>query len=133
MFTFSRFPTPAANPRSALRDRHCDPPIAVGKIGRDMPGVAAEFEYVPLREADVLQQLPGGVLQPIRVNSAFFCGKIRQSIGDSDVCFAALQQFNKTFPKRSVRFWTLPHCLSTICPFCLCFARHYALSETTTC
>src|SRR5438045_9394890 len=82
-------------PSGVVRRRSRFRPIALRKFGRDMLWIAAEFEDVPLRDADVLQQLPRGVRQSLRRGDAVVRWKIRQGIGESEVSLAASQELNQ--------------------------------------
>ena len=42
-------------------------PVTFGKLGGDVTRIAAELEYVPLREANMFEHLPRRIGQPINL------------------------------------------------------------------
>ena len=72
-------------------------PIAGRPIGRDVHGIAAEFEDIPLRDADVLEEFPGGVRRACWLVSRPRHGKSGDSGLEIRVSVAAFKQLQKVF------------------------------------
>src|SRR5579859_4363429 len=67
------FPGNGVMRRWALR------PIARRPIRRNVHGIAAEFENIPLRDAHVLEQFPGGMRSAFRLYATLFGGESGKS------------------------------------------------------
>ncbi len=72
-------------------------PVALGKFGRDVFAVAAEFQNIPLRDAGVFEELPPGVGEALRVGAALGRGEVLDGVHEMDVGAAALQQGDELF------------------------------------
>ena len=67
-----------------------------------MARVAAEFQDVPLRNAQVLEDLPRGVFRPLRPGSLQVEGKSGQSFLRLDVGLPPDEQFSEVFAQRLI-------------------------------
>ena len=65
-------------------------PVALGKFGRDVLVVAAEFQNIPLRDAGVFEELPPGMREALRVGAALGRGEVFDGVHEMDVGAAAL-------------------------------------------
>src|SRR5882724_739248 len=81
-------------PIRIARGRRCLRPITAGKIRRDMPGVTAKFQNVPLRDANVLEELPSGVPQPLGESAAQPRWKSLQRVFETHVSAASFEEVN---------------------------------------
>src|SRR5712672_3682734 len=96
-------------------------PIPLRKSRRDMLGVAAELDNVPLRDPRMLQQLPTSVRQARRKRSALVRWKFFQRIQKLHVSGAALQQIDQVLTQRRiVRARDFSICTSCCCTFPAC-------------
>src|SRR5579885_3224029 len=75
-------------------------PVAAGKIRRDVIGIAAELEDVPLCDAGVLEKLPAGVAKAGSKRPALDFGKAFESVHEMNVSAAALEQISEMFAER---------------------------------
>src|SRR5208282_3751565 len=85
-------------------------PVAVGKFGRNMFGIAAEFEDVPLCQPGVLQELPSRVWQPFDIGPLFLHRKSFQCVREVNVGSAAFEQINHMLTESRV-----PPCVFLFC------------------
>jgi len=72
-------------------------PVALRKTRRNVLGVAAEFQDVPLRDSRMLQKLPAGVRQSGDEGSALRFGKTLDGIHEMNVRPASLQDVDEVF------------------------------------
>src|SRR5205823_10644460 len=72
-------------------------PVARGEVRRDVFGVAAKFEDVPLRNAQVLQQPPGRVRDAGRPGAAQRGRQVGDGRVEVQVGAAAAEQVQKVF------------------------------------
>ena len=70
-------------------------PVALGKLRRDVLGVAREFENVPESDAHVFEQLPGRVRRGLRLRALKLGRKIGEGFLPGDVCVAAVEKLAK--------------------------------------
>jgi hypothetical protein len=77
-------------------------PIAFGKFRRNMFGVAAEFQDIPLRQPRVLEELPSRMRKPLGIGSALTDRKSLQCVHEVYVRPAALEQIHQMFPESSI-------------------------------
>ncbi len=75
-------------------------PVAVWKCRRDVLGTSAEFQDVPLRDAQVLEKLPGRMRQPRGSRSAQRRREILQRIVKMEVRATTLEQMNDVFAEQ---------------------------------
>lgn len=70
-------------------------PVADGPIGRDVFRVAGEFEDVPLSDAHVFEDFPGGVGGALRADALEFHGPGFDRVFKRDVRVTALEKFDE--------------------------------------
>ena len=74
-------------------------PVAGGEVQLFVFGVAAEVEDVPLRDAEVLQQLPGGVGRARGLGGAQLGGPVGDDLVEADVGVAPVEQLDDVLPQ----------------------------------
>src|SRR5579872_4790234 len=74
-------------------------PVAFGPLRRFVLRVAAEFEDVPLRDADVFDQHPGRVREVFGLRAAKFLGQSFYGVFKPGVRVAAFEKFNDVLAK----------------------------------
>ena len=77
-------------------------PISGREVGRDVLRIARKLENVRLRDAEVLQQLPGRMWTPIRPLSAKIGRKVFHRVVEADVGVASIQELHEMVAKIAV-------------------------------
>ncbi len=90
----------AAVPRGGARRGGGFRPVAAGKIRRDVFRVAAELKDVPLRDARVLEQFPGGMRRTLRADAAQACREIRERFRPVEMRVMPAEEFRQLPAKR---------------------------------
>lgn len=78
-------------------------PIPFGKGGRNVPRIPAEFEDIPLRNAEMFEKLPGGMGRAGDFHATQVFGKICEGAIKTDVSLFLRQQIDKVIAQRAIR------------------------------
>src|SRR5215472_967007 len=118
-------------PRCSIRGPSCFRPVAFGKSGGNVLGVAAELQDVPLRDPRMLQELPAGMRQSRDKGSAFGLGETLDGVPEMDVRATALQQIDEVFTQFAIV--TARAGLVLACRFGFFLHKDSYFSESRTC
>jgi len=75
-------------------------PVAFGPLGRFVLLVAAEFEYVPLGDADVFEEHPGGVREIGGLGAAEVRRETLDDVFEFGMGVASAEEFEEMFTER---------------------------------
>ena len=89
-------------PRCIVGRRDARRPIAGWELGRNVLRVPREFQNVPLRDTQVLEQLPGGMGAPLRPLPAPLRRKVLHRVVESNVSVTSVEELGEVVAKRTV-------------------------------